>query len=154
MLVEPLLKDVAAEVRTRRALFVGCQAGLAAWGDSASIRQIVQHLVANAIDASPADAPVQVIAVAEHDRVRIDVIDQGSGMSRAFIRDELFKPFVSTKDGGFGLGAFEALGLAQAMGGAIEVASEPGKGSDFTLWLPLADAREDAGTGEPLGKVA
>lgn len=153
-LVEPLLRDVAAEMRPRRALFVGCQAGLAAWGDAASIRQIVQHLVANAIDASPADTPVQVVAVAEQDRVRIDVIDQGSGMTRAFIRDELFKPFVSTKDGGFGLGAFEALGLAQAMGGAIEVASEPGKGSDFTLWLPLADTREDAGTGEPIGKVA
>jgi len=154
VLVEPLLKDVAAEVRTRRALFVGCQAGLAAWGDAASIRQIVQHLVANAIDASPADTPVQVIAVAEHERVRIDVIDQGSGMSRSFIRDELFKPFVSTKDGGFGLGAFEALGLAQAMGGAIDVASEPGKGSDFTLWLPLADTRVDAGSGDVLGKVA
>ena len=153
-LVEPLLKDVAAEVRTRRALFVGCQAGIAAWGDAASIRQIVQHLVANAIDASPADTPVQVIAVAEHDRVRIDVIDQGAGMSSAFIRDELFKPFVSTKDGGFGLGAFEALQLAQAMGGAIDVASEPGKGSSFTLWLPLADTRVDAGTGEPIGKVA
>ncbi|WP_374525100.1 XrtA/PEP-CTERM system histidine kinase PrsK [Sphingopyxis sp.] len=153
-LVEPLLKDVAAEVRTRRALFVGCQAGLAAWGDPASIRQIVQHLVANAIDASPADTPVQLIAVAEHERVRIDVIDQGAGMSRAFIREDLFKPFVSTKEGGFGLGAFEALQLAQAMGGAIDVASEPGQGSAFTLWLPLADARVDAGTGEPIGKVA
>ena len=153
-LVEPLLRDVAAEMRPRRALFVGCQAGLAAWGDAASIRQIVQHLVANAIDASPADTPVQVVAVAEQDRTRIDVIDQGGGMTRAFIRDELFKPFVSTKEGGFGLGAFEALGLAQAMGGAIDVASEPGKGSDFTLWLPLADTWEDAGTGEPIGKVA
>lgn len=154
VLIEPLLRDVAAEVRTRRALFVGCQAGLAGWGDAASIRQIVQHLVANAIDASAAETSVQVIAVAEHDRLRIDVIDQGMGMSRAFIREELFKPFVSTKDGGFGLGAFEALGLAQAMGGAIDVTSEPGKGSDFTLWLPLADTRVDAGTGDPIGKVA
>jgi len=153
-LVEPLLRDVAVEMRPRRVLFVGCQAGLAAWGDAASIRQIVQHLVANAIDASPADTPVQVVAVAEQGRARIDVIDQGGGMTRAFIRDELFKPFVSTKDGGFGLGAFEALGLARVMGGSIEVASEPGKGSDFTLWLPLADTREDAGTGEPIGKVA
>lgn len=154
VLVEPVLRDVAAEVRTRRALFVGCQAGLAAWGDAASIRQIVQHLVANALDASAPDTPVQLIAVAEQGRVRIDVIDQGAGMSRAFIREELFKPFVSTKEGGFGLGAFEAMQLAQAMGGAIDVASEPGKGSDFTLWLPLADARVDASTGEPIGKVA
>ena len=82
--------------------------------------------------------------MAEQRRVRIDVIEQGCGMTREFIRDELFKPFVSTKDGGFGLGAFEALQIAQAMGGAIEVASEPGKGSNFTLWLPLADAEGDA----------
>ncbi|WP_432770825.1 XrtA/PEP-CTERM system histidine kinase PrsK [Sphingopyxis sp.] len=142
--VEPILHAVATEARPRRTLFVGCQAGLAAWGDAGSIRQIVQHLVGNAIDASQPDGPVQVIAVGEQGRVRIDVIDQGTGMTRAFIRDELFKPFVSTKDGGFGLGAFEALQLAQAMGGTIDVASEPGRGSSFTLWLPLADA----GSGE------
>ncbi len=153
-LIEPILNDIAAEARPRRALFVGCQTGLAAWADAASLRQIVQHLVANAIDASPADCPVQVIAVAEQGRVRIDVIDQGSGMTRSFIRDELFKPFVSTKDGGFGLGAFEALQIAQAMGGAIDVESEPGKGSSFTVWLPLADAQAGAGAAAPMMKVA
>ena len=74
-------------------------------------------------------------------------------MTRAFIRDELFKPFVSTKELGFGLGAFEALQIAQAMGGAIEVASEPGKGSNFTLWLPLADARGAVGGDARVTKV-
>lgn len=144
VLIETVLNDIATEVRPRRELFVGCQTGLAAWADAGSIRQIVGHLVANAIDASAPATPVQLVAFAEQGRVRIDVIDQGCGMTRAFIRDELFKPFVSTKDGGFGLGAFEALQLAEAMGGAIEVASEPGRGSNFTLWLPLADARSGA----------
>ena len=144
VLIEPILKDVAAEARPRRELFVGCQAGLAAWADAGSIRQVVAHLVANAIDASAPESPVQLIAVAEQQRVRIDVIDQGCGMTREFIRDELFKPFVSTKDNGFGLGAFEALQLAEAMNGAIEVVSEPGRGSSFTLWMPLADAHDGA----------
>lgn len=152
-LVEPVLNEIAAEMRPRRALFVGCQAGLSAWADAGAIRQIVQHLVANAIDASEAGTPVQVVAVAEQGRVRIDVIDQGCGMTRDFIRDELFKPFVSTKESGFGLGAFEALQIAKAMGGAIEVVSEPGKGSSFTLWLPLADARSDAGLDARVMKV-
>jgi putative PEP-CTERM system histidine kinase len=152
-LVEPVLNEIAAEVRPRRALFVGCQAGLSAWADAGAIRQIVQHLVANAIDASEPGTPVQVVAVAEQGRVRVDVIDQGCGMTRDFIRDELFKPFVSTKESGFGLGAFEALQVAQAMGGAIDVASEPGKGSSFTLWLPLADARGDAGVDARVMKV-
>src|SRR3546814_18137616 len=61
-------------------------------------------------------------------------------MTRDFVQRELFKPFVSTKAAGFGLGAFEALQLAQAMGGTIEVASEAGKGSCFALRLPHADA--------------
>lgn len=143
VLVGPILEEIAAEMRARRAIFVGCQTGLTAWGDAESIRQIAQHLVANAVDASPADTTVQLVAVTEQGRIRIDVIDQGCGMTRAFIREELFKPFVSTKDGGFGLGAFEALQLAQALGGTIEVASEPGKGSNFTLWLEAADARSD-----------
>ncbi len=150
-LVEPILNAVAAEARPNRALFVGCQAGLAAWGAAPAIRQIVQHLVANAIDASDAAATVQLVAVAEQGRARIDVIDDGCGMTRAFIRDELFKPFVSTKDGGFGLGAYEALGLAQAMGGTIDVASEPGRGSSFTLWLPLAETHD---LETPMTKVA
>ncbi|MDZ3831027.1 MAG: XrtA/PEP-CTERM system histidine kinase PrsK [Sphingopyxis sp.] len=139
--VEPLLHELADEIRPRRTLFVSCQTGVAAWADGASVRQIVHHLVSNAIDASDADTPVQAIAAVDQGRVRIDIIDQGCGMSRAFIRDELFKPFVSTKEAGFGLGAFEALQLAQAMGGTIEVASEPGRGSCFTLWLPQPDAR-------------
>lgn len=154
VLVEPVLNAVADVERPRRALFVGCQTGLSAWGDAASIQQIVQHLVANAIDASAPGSPVQIVAVEEHGRVRIDVIDQGAGMSRGFIRDELFKPFVSTKNGGFGLGAFEALGLAQAMDGKIEVLSEPGQGSNFTLWLPLASTQEQLdGIGQDM-KVA
>src|SRR3546814_8654947 len=73
-------------------------------------------------------------------RVRIEVIDEGSGMTRDFIRHDLFKPFASTKAAGFGLGAFEALQLAQAMGGTIDVTSDPGKGSSFALRLPHADA--------------
>ena len=108
----------------------------------------------NGIDASPVGLPVYLDVSCDGLQGRIEVVDSGTGMSPQFVRDGLFKPFVSTKESGFGLGAFEALGLARAMGGSIEVASEPGKGSDFTLWLPLADTHEDAGTGEPIGKVA
>jgi putative PEP-CTERM system histidine kinase len=154
ILIEPVLNEISVEARPRRALFVGCQTGLTAWADAGSIRQIVQHLVANAIDASVAGSPVQVVAVAEHGRVRIDVIDQGTGMTRSFIRDELFKPFVSTKEAGFGLGAFEALQIAEAMGGAIDVESEPGKGSNFTLWLPLADPHGEPAADTRMMKVA
>src|SRR5690606_9661327 len=145
--IAPVLSDVAAQMRPRAPLVLGCEPGLAAWADAAALRQIVEQLAANAIDASPEGAPVQLIAAREAGRVRLDILDQGAGMTRAFIQDELFKPFVSTKEGGFGLGAFEALELAQAMGGAIDVMSEPGKGSRFTVWLPAAGEKRanDAG---------
>ena len=61
-------------------------------------------------------------------------------MTAEFIRRDLFKPFSSSKAGGFGLGAFEARSLAEAMGGRIDVESKPGVGSRFTLRLPLAPA--------------
>jgi signal transduction histidine kinase len=70
----------------------------------------------------------------------IEVIDTGSGMSAEFVRNRLFKPFVSTKPGGFGIGAFEARELVRAMGGRIDVESREGLGSRFAVRLPLAAA--------------
>jgi signal transduction histidine kinase len=51
----------------------------------------------------------------------------------------LFRPFSSTKDGGFGIGAFQARQLATAMGGTLTVDSREGEGTIFTLTLPRAD---------------
>ena len=51
----------------------------------------------------------------------IEVVDSGGGMSPEFVRTRLFKPFVSSKPGGFGIGAFEARELIRAMGGRLEV---------------------------------
>ena len=61
-------------------------------------------------------------------------------MDGDFIRNRLFQPFASTKPGGFGIGAFEARSLINAMGGRISVDSRPGAGTTFTLTLPAADA--------------
>jgi signal transduction histidine kinase len=54
----------------------------------------------------------------------------------------LFKPFVSTKEGGFGIGAYEARTLAQSLGGQLHVDSRPGKGTRMTLLLPVAENAE------------
>ena len=70
--------------------------------------------------------------------IEISVSDSGSGMSAAFIREKLFRPFASTKDAGFGIGAYEARTLIMAMNGRIEVSSREGEGSRFTIVLPAA----------------
>ena len=118
-------------------------AGIAALADPARLRQALEHLLQNAIDASPESAPVTVRTGVRGGEAAIDIVDRGGGMSADFIRDRLFQPFASTKECGFGVGAFEAKSLVAAMGGRIEVESRLGEGSRFTVFLPLGATRED-----------
>lgn len=109
-------------------------------GNSEALEQTVMHLVQNAIDASDGTMPVYLDATADCLHGTIEVIDTGCGMSPEFVRTGLFKPFVSSKPGGFGIGAFEARELVKAMGGRVAVESREGVGTRFSVVLPLADA--------------
>ncbi|MBZ6378678.1 MULTISPECIES: XrtA/PEP-CTERM system histidine kinase PrsK [Pacificimonas] len=105
-------------------------------GDAAKIEQAVNHLIQNAIDASERGSPVHVRLRNEAGAVKLIVEDRGRGMSEAFIAEELFKPFRSTKEAGFGVGAFEARELIRNEGGRLDVTSEPGEGTRFVIHLP------------------
>ncbi len=105
-------------------------------GDAERLETMLAHLVQNAIDASTPEGMVHVTIEASPAMVRVEIRDQGHGMSAAFVRDELFRPFRSTKDGGFGIGAFEAREIARAHGGRLDVESRPGEGSRFVVALP------------------
>ncbi len=107
--------------------------------DSEGFDQALVHLVQNAIDASDSDQPVLLLAACDELFCRIEIIDSGKGMSPEFIRTRLFKPFQSSKSGGFGIGAFEARELLRAMGGQLSVESREGVGTRFIIRLPLAD---------------
>lgn len=109
-------------------------------GNREALEQAVIHLVQNAIDASEPGMPVLLDVGAEGLHGTIEVVDSGKGMSPEFVRTGLFKPFVSSKQGGFGIGAFEARELIKAMGGRIAVESREGLGTRFSVALPLADA--------------
>ena len=114
-----------------------------------TLEQVLAHLVQNAIDATEGQLGVFLHSRIEDGQGVIEVIDNGSGMSAEFVRTRLFTPFVSTKPGGFGIGAFEARELIQAMRGRLQVESREGLGSRFTIRLPLAtDPKIDTG-GEP-----
>ncbi len=108
--------------------------------DPEALEQALVHLVQNAVDASDEDIPVMLDISSDGVVGRIDVIDSGVGMSPEFIRNGLFKPFVSSKNAGFGIGAFEARELVTAMGGRLEVESREGLGTRFAIRLPLAAA--------------
>jgi len=111
---------------------------LTVFADPVRVDQILGHLIQNAIDASAGDKPIAINAFRRDLSVAIEVCDQGTGMSNEFVRSQLFKPFASSKQGGFGIGAYEARELARAMNGRLEVESTEGVGSRFTLLLPIA----------------
>ena len=109
-----------------------------------ALDQALVHLVHNAVEASDKNAPVLIEVRRKGIEALIEVVDSGCGMSPDFIRQRLFKPFHSTKEGGFGIGAMEARELVQAMGGQLHVDSREGLGTRFTLRFPLS-----ASVGEP-----
>jgi len=137
--LKPILEAaIDAGNRGRDIRLRGNQA-LWAVADAAALEQAVTHLLHNAIDASAPDQPVMIDVLADGAEVAISVIDEGKGMTADFVRDQLFQPFASTKDSGFGVGAFEARALVAAMGGRLAVQSRPGKGSRFTILLPAPE---------------
>lgn len=112
--------------------------GLFVVADAARVETIMGHLVQNAIEATTDGAPVKIGCRQQGNHVAIEVIDKGVGMTESFISGQLFKPFESTKPNGFGIGAYEARALALSMNGQLRVDSRPGKGTTFTLLLPIA----------------
>ena len=136
--IAPLVERVAARRRGQHPILTVTRDATPALADPARLEQLLGHLVQNAIEASDPAEPVTIAILTQGARVAIDVIDKGCGMTPAFVREKLFKPFVSSKPGGFGIGAFEALQLAQAMGGTLEVTSREGEGTRFRVTLATA----------------
>ena len=102
------------------------------------LERILGHIVQNALDATPEHGSVSVELSRERNQACITVRDTGSGMSAAFIREQLFKPFQTTKASGMGIGAYEAQQYVQELGGSLSVVSDVGTGSRFDIRLPIA----------------
>ena len=138
--LERAAASVAAAKSHQHPVIVAGEPGLWAKADPAALEQALSHLVQNAVEASPPDRPVEIRYAESGGDALIEVIDRGHGMSAEFVRTRLFQPFASTKEQGFGIGAYEARALVTAMGGRIEVDSREGEGSVFSLIFPRAEA--------------
>ena len=137
--VGPIAARIADGKKRVHPVTVEGDPALVARADPGRLEQALGHLVHNAIDASPAGEPVRIRFSARGGEAAIEIADRGGGMSAEFVRTRLFQPFASTKENGFGVGAFEARALIAAMGGRIEVDSREGEGSRFTVFLPLGE---------------
>ena len=115
--------------------------------DAAQVQQVVLALAMNALEATPSAGRVSIEASRDGDGVRLVIADTGWGIPREHL-DRIFEPFFTTKEAGKGVG----LGLAVVYGivtghhGRIDVASEPGRGTTFTVHLPARPPGEAPGT--------
>lgn len=108
-------------------------------GDRIQLEQVILNLGFNAKDASPEDGRLGLRTQVRGQEACFEISDTGTGMT-ADVREKLFTPYFTTKGegGGSGLGLAMVASLVKAHGGRILVESEPGLGSVFTIWLPLA----------------
>ena len=110
--------------------------------DRERLKQVLMNLVENAVKYSPAGGEVEVHAWAENGLVLVAVEDQGPGIPReqhGLIFEKFGRANVGGGKPGSGLGLFIARSIAEAHGGTLKVRSAPGRGSTFTLELPLRD---------------
>lgn len=110
--------------------------------DRKAFLNVLEHVVTNAIEATPAGAQVHLRIEDGGGRVRVNVDDQGAGMTPQFIAKELFRPLRTTKGAGMGIGAYQAKETMRDLGGDIEVSSKVGRGTTITLLLPSATTQQ------------
>jgi len=110
-------------------------------GDAEQVESLVQRLLENAVAATPAGGRISVtLSAVEGAALRLTVRDTGRGIP-AELRDRIFDPFFSTSQAaGAGLGLTLVHGIVEAHHGRLEVESEPGRGTAFTLHFPASAA--------------
>ncbi len=133
------LEQLARSVGRR--LDVQIDAPLATRGHEDRLERVLGHLVQNSLDATAAEGKVWLKIGRFSGQVRVEVGDNGSGMTEEFIRNRLFRPFSSTKQSGMGIGSYESAQYIREIGGSIDVRSAPGQGTVMAVLLPLLDVQ-------------
>ncbi len=110
--------------------------------DRQMFKQALLNLFLNAQQAMPEGGELTLQAESRDGAVILRLIDTGIGM-KPEVMSEIFKPFFSTRPGGSGLGLPTTKRILEAHGGSISVASEPGRGTMFTIQLPAAPQGQD-----------
>ncbi len=143
--IEPSIMRALQPKRLLHPIETDFEPALWAVFDAMRLETAITHLIQNAIEATTNEAPITIVARRQGENIIIQVIDRGSGMSEKFMNNELFKPFESSKNGGFGIGAYEAKSLIESMEGNLRVESTEGKGTRFIISLPSEIKLQDSG---------
>jgi PAS domain S-box-containing protein len=124
---------------------------LGAHADPEKLKQVLAHLLDNAVRYSPEGGTVTVAAREREGAIEVRIVDEGIGIPAAD-RERMFRKFESRRDsgGGIGLGLFLAKGLVTAMGGRIYIDSGEDKGSSFVFELPSTVTRGTGAEAKPV----
>jgi signal transduction histidine kinase len=146
--VAALARDVAAELledgtRSHRIEVTAEPDVVEAWGDPTALRQILSNLVENALKYSPEGSNVRVGVFDRSSETLLEVSDDGPGIDAASLGTifERFKQMESSRGEGVGLGLYIVKNLVEQHRGTIEVLSEEGAGTTFSVRLPQRSAR-------------
>jgi signal transduction histidine kinase len=105
-------------------------------GNAAELREVLTNLIFNAVDAMPSGGRITVCTGVHDDGLIVSVSDSGIGMSDED-RARCLEPFFTTKgERGTGLGLSVVYGIVQRHGGTIDISSEVGRGTTFSIILP------------------
>jgi signal transduction histidine kinase len=111
-------------------------------GDPAELREMLTNLIFNAVDAMPEGGTITIQTCREGEEVCLTLIDTGTGMSEE-TRRRCLEPFFTTKgDRGTGLGLSAVYGIIQRHGGTMDIESEIGRGTKFSMRLPALEQAE------------
>jgi putative PEP-CTERM system histidine kinase len=111
-------------------------------GDREQLRSMLTNLLLNARDAVGGAGRIMVETRQRNGWVTLSIADNGCGMTPAFVKNSLFRPFSTTKKKGLGIGMFHAKMIVEAHRGNIQVKSELGSGTTFEVMLPLKSPAE------------
>ena len=109
------------------------------WFDKGQIEQAIINLILNAVEATPSGGRITVSTdcCGHKDGTRIKICDTGEGIASENL-NKIFDPFFTTKASGTGLGLAITHGIIEQHSGRIEVESQSGKGTCFTIYLPIS----------------
>lgn len=172
--IQPLIEEIEQIIAQTFPKSIICQIDIPKnlWcirGDTTQLHQVLINLVVNARDAMPNGGTLRIeaenLVIGEHSaQINIDakvgsyiaivVTDTGMGMSSK-VQQRIFEPFFTTKevDKGTGLGLSTALGIIKNHGGFLNVYSQVGRGTQFTLYLPASTFRDTHSLSQELESV-
>lgn len=157
-LVRRIVDEIQPTLETHVIVLQGAGAPLFIQGDELRLDQVLQNLIRNAIKYSPDAGVVEINVTHDDRRVSLAISDHGIGIP-ASAQPELFQQFYRAPNAeqqqisGMGIGLFVAREIVQLHGGEITVESEQGKGSTFTVRLPLSAGESTNDASDPAQRI-